>query len=90
MADQVSISTCVLRVYYNKGVDADKAWSIDFGKGTPEILVKKVRIEVAGYTMFDAMVDNVTGPRAWLQIDLCVLILDMHQNELLATIKAMP
>lgn len=38
----------MVRVYFNVGGGLDKLWSVDFGRGTAEILVAGVRLSARG------------------------------------------
>lgn len=54
-----------LRLYFNKADDSRKAWSIDFGVGTVEMLFEQVSFGVVyGYSQFDPKADD--GVKAWL------------------------
>jgi hypothetical protein len=64
----------IARLYFNKANAPEKAWSIDFGPRTPEILVAQVRItDGAGETVTDQEADNKTYPCAWIQFENVVV-----------------
>jgi hypothetical protein len=61
--------TDICRIYYNRSDIAGKEWSLDFGEGSPELLVGRVvLIGVCGATVLDRGADNRVEPRAWLEV----------------------
>jgi hypothetical protein len=64
---KLDFSAEVVRLYFNQGRDdAQKIWSIDFGKDTCEILVTAVSVSAVGFSYYDPQVK--TGElSAWVQ-----------------------
>jgi hypothetical protein len=77
-----------LRIYYNTSGNANKAWSIDCGYGTPEILVEAVVLEgVNGITYYCDVEDLPKNePRGYLEVSLVMVTLFGNRAE----IKGLP
>jgi len=78
VTNQTAMVLCCLnpvRVYFNRSGDPGKLWSVDFGRGTPEILCTRVMIlEVCSSTRYDSTcVGSKEDPCAWLEIPECTV-----------------
>lgn len=63
------------RLYYNSGVDPTKAWSIDAGEGTPELLVPQVMLSgLTGATKLSVRLTESGAvplqPHAWIEFNV--------------------
>lgn len=64
----LSFRSDIVRVYYNAGDAEEKAWSIDFGPQTAELLLRRV-ITAPGETKVNLQEENKeANPTAWLEI----------------------
>lgn len=76
---KVIIRDTVCRVYYNKTGDPKKAWSLDFGEGTVELLLTQVRVLVGCRTAIaeEPPLDK-EHPAGWLAFIEVNVLIDMH------------
>jgi len=68
-----------VRVFYNKGDNRGKIWSIDFGPDTPELVVSDVTVATVGHTGF-IQTPNVECPRAWIEFTDTTVSIDVERN----------
>jgi hypothetical protein len=74
------------RLYFNKSADAEKAWSLDFGPGTTELLLERVELEtVSGETGTELSQTNSERPKAWIQF--ANVEVDLDEESRVATIR---
>jgi hypothetical protein len=73
----MKFQTGFVRVYYNRGGDPAKLWSVDFGPGTPEILCRKVHVHgVMDTAAACPLPENPKEqPSAWMEARTATVIL---------------
>lgn len=82
MSPLFSVNVPLARVFYNIGDFADKAWSVDFGPHTPEIITGHVYTRgVDAETDFIPIVpDKKEYPRAWFVVRDCLV--EVYQDHI--------
>ena len=76
---KIGIECAFVRVYFND-FNAVKPWSIDFGPGTPEVLVGHLIVEAAMESGINFAADNRIEAKAWFEGTEVHITIDCETN----------
>lgn len=76
-----TFSASQIRIYFNRGDDAPKVWSVDFGPGTVEILCESVTF-TAGVHGETIALPGTQQPKAWIELSGVQVSIDGAQIQI--------